>query len=350
MPPKRPPRRPLPRRGKAPQRQSRAPQRFDGWFPPPSKPIPVEGGLVARSQRGQIGDTWWSQRFITLLESVGFGGRLQRGKRYARTGQVISMDVKAGQVTASVQGSRTKPYKVFIVTEVLTDVEWDAAEALMAQSAVFMAKLLAGDMPEEIEEAFAGSSGPLLPESADAFDSACSCPDWENPCKHIAAVYFLLAEAFDRDPFLIFSWRGRDKETLLTGLRARRRSGSQREQDPAASAVSPASSDSTAATEAGQFGWPVVDSDSAELAHREDPASLWGRESDLADLMAHPVRPRLAVAPDLLLRQLDPEPLGPYAPRIEDALRPMYESMTARAAEIAIGGETKDEALARWAR
>ena len=80
----------------------------------------------------------------------------------------------------------------------LTAVEWDAAEAVMASSAVFMAKLLAGDMPEEIEEAFAGSSGPLFPASADGFDSACSCPDWENPCKHIAAVYFLLAEAFDR--------------------------------------------------------------------------------------------------------------------------------------------------------
>ena len=136
---------------------------MDGWWPPPSKPIPVEGGLQARSQRGRIGDTWWSQRFITVLESVGVGARLHRGKRYARTGQVLSMEIAAGQVTASVQGSRAKPYKVSIETKVLSAREWDAAEAVMESSAVFMAKLLAGDMPEEIEEAFAGSSGPLFP-------------------------------------------------------------------------------------------------------------------------------------------------------------------------------------------
>ena len=166
---------------------------------------PFEGGLQAWSQRGAIGGTWWSQRFITLLEMVGIGGRLQRGKRYARTGQVISMQVKPGKVTASVQGSRATPYKVSIATKVLSAAEWKAAEDVMAKSAVFMAKLLAGEMPEEIEEAFVGSSGPLLPQSARDFESDCSCPDWENPCKHIAAVYFLLAEDFDRDPFLIFS-------------------------------------------------------------------------------------------------------------------------------------------------
>jgi len=240
-------------------------------------------------------------------------------------------------VTASVQGSRAKPYRVFIVTKVLSPTEWDAAEAVMTSSAVFMAKLLAGEMPEEIEEAFAQSSSTLLPESADAFDSACSCPDWENPCKHIAAVYFLLAEAFDRDPFLIFTWRGRDKETLLTNLRKRRRSsGSSREMV----AASPSdSSETSSETDDELSGWPSDDLDTSAPRHRRDSGSLWGRESDLADLMAHPVRPRLAVAPDLLLRQLDPEPLGPFAERIHDALRPMYEAMTAAAAALTIGAD-----------
>ena len=320
MPPRRPPRKP-------PRRATRAPLRRgfgDGWWPPPSKPIPVEGGLLARSQRGAIGDTWWSQRFIAILESVGIGGRLQRGKRYARTGQVVSMDVAAGQVTASVQGSRAKPYKVFIVTKVLSDSEWDAAEDVMASSAVFMAKLLAGEMPEEIEEAFAGSTGPLLPASADDFDSACSCPDWENPCKHIAAVYFLLAEAFDGDPFLIFAWRGRDKETLLANLRKRRRSSGATPELQATPAAS--SPDGDSSSQEGMFGWPLPDPGATAAGNRS--ISLWGRESELADLIALPVRPRLAVAPDLLLRQLDPEPLGSYAERIEQALRPTYEAMT----------------------
>src|ERR1700723_2544835 len=81
-------------------------------WPTPSKPIPVEGGLQARSQRGRIGDTWWSQRFIAVLESVGVGGRLQRGKQYARTGQVLEMEIRPGKITARVQGSRKLPYDV----------------------------------------------------------------------------------------------------------------------------------------------------------------------------------------------------------------------------------------------
>ena len=222
MVPRRPtPRRPVGRSGSA----------ADKWWPPPSTPIAVEGGLQARSQRGRIGDTWWSQRFITVLESFGIGSRLQRGKRYARTGQVLSMDVSAGQVKASVQGSRAKPYRVFIETDVLTATAWEAVESVMASSAVFGARLLANEMPEEIEEAFADSSVSLFPVSADGLDSACSCPDWENPCKHIAAVYYLLAESFDADPFLIFTWRGRSKEDLLTSLRARRR-GTELRRDP----------------------------------------------------------------------------------------------------------------------
>jgi uncharacterized Zn finger protein len=285
--------------------------------------------LLARSLRGPIGDTWWSQRFIDVLESVGLGSRLQRGKRYARTGQVLSMDIAPGQVSASVQGSRAKPYRVFIETRVLTAVEWDAAEAVMAASAIFMAKLLAGDMPEEIEDAFVGASDRLFPDSADGFDSACSCPDWENPCKHIAAVYFLLAEAFDRDPFLIFAWRGRNRDELISGLRERRRGPD--------STRGPDTSESTEVHEVGaigQFGWPVASPDRRDAIPPANSIALWGNDSDVA---AVEVRPRLAVAPDLVLRQLDPSPLADDAERITTTLRPLYEAMTAGAAVQALG-------------
>ena len=312
-----------------PRPSSRSPRRRDERWPSPSTPIAVEGGLQARSQRGRIGDTWWSQRFTTVLESVGLGSRLQRGKRYARTGQVLTMEVVPGQVTATVQGSRAKPYRVFIETRVLTEVEWDAAEVVMASKAVFMAKLLAGDMPEEIEEAFAESSGPLFPASADGFDSACSCPDWENPCKHIAAVYFLLAEAFDHDPFLIFTWRGRDKVELLAGLRARRRGSDTTDRGGGSE-----STDATRISDTGQFGWPIADFDPGAEPQPAHAVSLWGRREDL---VAIEIRPRLAVAPDLLLRQLDPSPLAGDGARITEALRPLYEAMTAGAAALALG-------------
>ncbi len=307
----------------------------DGWWPPPSKPIPVEGGLQARSQRGRIGDTWWSQRFIAVLESFGIGSRLQRGKRYARTGQVISMEIGPGKVTRLGPG---------LEGQALPGLRRDQgphrspsgtrSEDVMASSAVFMATLLAGDMPEEIEEAFAGSSAPLFPASARAIStSACSCPDWENPCKHIAAVYFLLAEAFDGDPFLIFAWRGRSKEELLAGLRARRRRA-----DPTHDEAGTEPPEVTGAPDVGPFGWP---SGHQDAALNEWPASAeewWGRPAELA---AIETRPRLAVAPDLLLRQLDPSALGAQAERVIDALRPLYEAITAGAADLVLDDEAR---------
>lgn len=314
------PRRPTPRR---PVGRSGSPA--NGWWPPPSTPIAVEGGLQARSQRGRIGDTWWSQRFITVLETLGIGSRLQRGKRYARTGQVLAMEVTAGQVKASVQGSRAKPYRVFIETDVLTASEWEAVESVMASSAVFAARLLADEMPEEIEEAFADSSVSLFPTSADELDSACSCPDWENPCKHIAAVYYLLAESFDADPFLIFAWRGRTKEDLLGSLRARRH-GWEPGHDPL-------SGDTARPADTGPFGWPVADRDRTTAKQAADSMSPWGVDADVA---AIETRPRLAVTPDLVLRQLDPAPLVSDGVRIIEELRPLYEAMTAGAAAVAL--------------
>lgn len=316
MPPRRPSRRPSSRSGQPP----------DGWWPPASKPIAVEGGVTARSKRGQIGDTWWSRRFIALLESFGIGSRLQRGKRYARAGQVLSLEFVPGQVRASVQGSRSKPYRVFIETEILTDLEWAGIEDVMASRAVFLARLLSGEMPEEIEEAFVESATTLFPASGDDLVSACSCPDWENPCKHVAAVFYLMAEAFDDDPFLIFAWRGRDKDQLLADLRTRRHS--------------PGAGESEAQTpvegfQAGKFGWPTFDPEHRDATRSADVASFWGVPEDLSTME---LRPRSAVAADLILRQLDPSPLGEDSGIIDD-LRPLYEGITAHAIALALGEE-----------
>jgi uncharacterized Zn finger protein len=287
--------------------------------------------LKARSKRGQIGDTWWSKRFIDVLESFDIGSRLQRGKRYARAGQVLSMESSPGRVSASVQGSRAKPYQVVIETEVLSASEWHGIEVVMASSAVFLAKLLSGEMPAEIEEAFVASSTTLFPASADDLSSACSCPDWENPCKHVAAVFYLLAEAFDADPFLIFAWRGRSKEELLNDLRALRRGSGRTEsfqgQPPDESVAD------------GKFGWPTTDGASLVAMRSSEARSFWGGEDDLSAIEA---RPRLAVSADLVLRQLDPDALAEDAGIIE-ALRPLYETITSRAIALAFGEEPTSE-------
>jgi uncharacterized Zn finger protein len=195
------------------------------WYPPPSRPRPVEGGLQARSRRGAIGATWWSERFVSVLESIGLGSRLQRGRNYARRGQVISLDVDAGAVTAQVQGSRARPYRVRIGLAAYGKTQWTKLEQALAGDAWFAAQLLAGEMPEQIEELFAAQELPLFPATASELSMDCTCPDWQVPCKHLAAVFYLLAEASDDNPFAILAWRGRDRDTLLDNLAAVRSAG-----------------------------------------------------------------------------------------------------------------------------
>jgi uncharacterized Zn finger protein len=188
-------------------------------FPPPSKPRAVSGGLVARSARGAIGEQWWSQRFLEVLESFALGTRLSRGKNYARRGQVVSLDVAPGLVTASVQGSRRTPYQVSIALPVFSELVWAKVEVTLVEQAIHSARLLAGEMPIDLEEVFVAAGAPLFPQRAADLVQRCSCPDREVPCKHLAATFYLLAEHFDDDPFAILLWRGRSTNALLSRLR-----------------------------------------------------------------------------------------------------------------------------------
>ena len=195
-----------------------------GYWPhyEPARPKPVKNGIKTKNERGAIGETWWSKRCIHVLESLGMGARLDRGRSYARRGQVISIDVQKSAVNAKVQGSRPKPYSITIRLVSLSDKDWDKVIDVMASQAIFAAKLLSGEMPQNIEDAFAEAKVSLFPRSGKDLDTDCSCPDYANPCKHIAAVYYILAERFDADPFLIFKLRGRTKEEIIQALRKKR--------------------------------------------------------------------------------------------------------------------------------
>ena len=192
-------------------------------FPPPSRPRAVEGGIKARSKRGAIAQTWWSERFIGVLESIGLGSRLDRGRSYARAGQVLELNVTPGAVTAIVQGSRIRPYRVRIGITAFNKTEWTQVSSALADNAWYTAKLLADEMPEDIEDVFTSVGLSLFPTTARELSMDCSCPDWEVPCKHLAAVFYLLAESFDTDPFAILGWRGRARAGLLAPLHALRR-------------------------------------------------------------------------------------------------------------------------------
>jgi uncharacterized Zn finger protein len=182
---------------------------------PKSKPLPAEGGIRAHSQRGAFASSWWAKRWIAVLESFDLGARLGRGKNYARCGQVLSIDVDCGMVRAEVQGSRTKPYGVVVTVTPLSKEEWASIGERLASQALFAARLLTGEMPQDIETVFVEAGLSLFPDPSEDLSTHCSCPDWSNPCKHIAAVYYLLGEEFDRDPFLIFKLRGMEREGLV---------------------------------------------------------------------------------------------------------------------------------------
>lgn len=191
------------------------------WYPKPQPRRPANG---IKAQSKQFGKTWWASRWLDALHKLIDPARLQRGRSYARSGQVLNLDIQAGRVDARVQGSRPQPYKVWIKIKPLSERAWQQVADVMAEQAIFAAKLLAGEMPQNIEEAFSAAGVSLFPTDIDDLETECSCPDWANPCKHIAAVYLLLGEQFDADPFLLFRLRGKDKKEIMALLHARRAS------------------------------------------------------------------------------------------------------------------------------
>jgi uncharacterized Zn finger protein len=180
--------------------------------------LAATGGIKAESREGDFGKSWWAKRWQAVLESFRIASRLARGRTYARSGQVLSMDITTGEVKAVVQGSRPTPYNVSIKVEVLTEEEWDKVLEVLSRQAIFVAKLLAGQMPQDIERIFTQANQSLFPQKRGDLQTDCSCPDPSNPCKHIAAVYYLLGEEFDRDPFLLFRLRGLERDRLLARL------------------------------------------------------------------------------------------------------------------------------------
>lgn len=174
----------------------------------------------------QFSRTWWGKKFIAALEQFTDSGRLSRGRSYANNGKVIRFEIKNGTVIANVRGSVNPYYGVYkeplYTTEIefqpITASQWTNAIAYIASKASFISKLLLNEMPDNIEDAFAARGLHLLPHKKSDFKTSCSCPDYSNPCKHIAGVYYLVAAELDRDPFLLFELRGLSRSALHAEL------------------------------------------------------------------------------------------------------------------------------------
>lgn len=167
----------------------------------------------------QTNREWWAQRWIDVLESFGWIRRLARARNYAREGNVLKIEFKGPKVSALVQGTAPEPYKVSLSLDPFDNEQWQYVIESLAEKAIFSAKLLAGEMPQNIEEVFTSNGLSLFPLTKFDIHSRCSCPDPANPCKHIGAVYYLLGDRFSEDPFVLFQLRGRTKDQIITALR-----------------------------------------------------------------------------------------------------------------------------------
>lgn len=260
---------------------------------PASKPLPAEGGLTTSRRRGAMAEAWWSRRFVEVLESYGLGARMQRGRRYARAGQVLSLDVRTATIAAQVQGSRRTPYLVTISLPEPTAQQWNAIDEAMRSKIGFVARLLAGEVPNDLEAVFQTAGVALFPRTWSELRADCSCPDWENPCKHIAAVLYVFADQLDGDPWLLLAWRGRTREQVLEPLRGPASAG------PTPGEVAP--------------WWPFTA----------------GRMPLSGDLTAVDVDPADPARPDAVLDGL--EPLAVLIARVplRELVKPAYEGLLA---------------------
>ena len=261
---------------------------------------------TTRDRRDAFAGRWWAQRWIEVLELLGLANRLERGRRYARAGRVLRLEVRPGRVEADVQGSRYDAYRVTFRLKKLPRAQWEKAIDTLASQALFAAKLLGGEMPRNIEDAFQSVGLSLFPAHQRELGTDCSCLDTANPCKHIAAVHYVLAEQLDEDPFLLFRLRGRDRETILQALRARR---------------------------AAQAGGSVVSEKTPSLD--DSIERFWKAGEAIKDFPVSVGPPAVSLS---LLKRLGVPPFWQPHPEIRGALGRLYAKVTERAMALAYGG------------
>jgi len=204
---------------------------------------PVGDGRRHRPARSRtpFGTTWWGQAWVRALEHRARldVNRLPRGRTYLRQNRVGPLTAEAGEVRAAVRGSRESAYRVRVRVRPFTETEWDVVLDVVSGRAAHAAALLDGELAPAIVADVEAAGLDLLPGAGDVTTS-CTCPDWANPCKHAAAVCYLVADLLDDDPFTLLLLRGRTRDQMLAALRARRTATRPDRGRPTAVAVVPA--------------------------------------------------------------------------------------------------------------
>ncbi|TAG69373.1 MAG: DEAD/DEAH box helicase, partial [Runella slithyformis] len=173
---------------------------------------------MAQQRRSTFGQTWWGQQWIKVLEGLDQSGRLGRGRTYANNGSVASITFEGNKIEARVKGSQRTPYKTSFKIEPLSGSDKARLVSLIADNPLYLTQLLNRQLPPELYADCERKGIDLFPRSWKAFNSSCSCPDWGDPCKHRAAVLYLVANEIDKNPFLIFELRDFDLFKNLEAL------------------------------------------------------------------------------------------------------------------------------------
>jgi uncharacterized Zn finger protein len=270
----------------------------------PTPPKKVENGIKAQNKRGAFAKQWWGQEWIARLEKFNDTARLARGRSYARKGQVTGLTVTSKGVAAKVQGSRATPYRITLRLTPYSPDELQRLVAVLGENPVLVARMLGGEMPEQIDRLCSKAGLSLFPKSFKDIEASCSCPDYANPCKHLAAVFYLLAEAFDRDPFLLFTLRGVEKDALFNAL------GGNRSSEPEAQ--------------------PVKKKKVAEPLP-VDPNVFW---SSPAETTFPTLRHQPPIAPTILLKKLGPIPFWRSQRNFSAEMENIYKTASSRAFDM----------------
>jgi uncharacterized Zn finger protein len=234
-----------------------------------------------------------------MFEALRMAPTFAKGRRDSRAGHVRNLMISGSLVVGQVRGNDDEvTHRSRIAVRAFGAAEWARVEGDLATQARYVADLLAGRMPADIEQVFAGAGLSLLPLSIGEVAMDCSCERWPMPCAHLAATCYTLARSFETDPFGVFAWRGRGRDELLLHLRQLR-------------------------------GAVLQKADTAAPTAKPDPdglgeiADFWG-----GDRVAAPVPPPIAAGrADVLLDQLDPPPLFLGGQSIVELLRPAYRAL-----------------------
>lgn len=176
-------------------------------------------GIRTQESRSGLDRSWWAKRWREVLEGMGLKGRLGRGRNYAMSGQVVKMVLEGHEIRASVQGTRTEPYELSIVFREPDEAAHAHIVAALRAEPILVARLLADDLPLEVEALFRAEGYDFFPGGKLAkglydMTTTCNCPDYANPCKHSCAVLYVLGEEIARRPSTLLELRGIALEEL----------------------------------------------------------------------------------------------------------------------------------------